>query len=203
MKRKRLNRDAWGFQGFPYYQTRVDHPLFHGLACLIRCTDVRETFWEMPRAGRVRVTGPGMTWLELVPDHESRVITVKYFPDGTHDAERSRYPAAADERYQPSVWYVDVIEGIEYDARGVAVYVDKYLDVIFSPEGDVKVDDRDELDAAFASGELTRGQYDAALAERDAILRDCAADIRGTDAWCAAVRQIVEERIARGEAARL
>ena len=42
-----------------------------------------------------------MTWLELIPDHTNRVITVKYFPDG------------------------------------IAVYIDKYLDVIFTPEGDV------------------------------------------------------------------
>ena len=203
MKHKRLNRDGWGFQDFPYYQMRIDHELFHGLACLIRCTGGRETFWNMPNAGRVQVTGVGMTWLELVPDHASRVITVKFFPEGTHDAERKRYPAAANEKYQPSVWYVDVIEGMEYDEHGVAVFIDKYLDVIMSPEGDVKIDDRDELDQAYACGELTKEQYDAALAECDAILREYCVDIRRTDAWCAAVRQIVEDRIARGEAVRV
>ena len=39
MKHKRLNRDGWGFMYYPYYQMRIDHELFHGLACLIRMTD--------------------------------------------------------------------------------------------------------------------------------------------------------------------
>lgn len=199
MKHKRLNRDGWGFQYYPYYQMRIDHELFHGLACLIRFTDGEKNFWQMPKAGRVQVTGEGMTWLALVPDNTGRVITVMYYPDGTHDPQRKQYPVPADERYQPSVWYIDIIDGIEYDECGIAVFIDKYLDVILSPEGDVRVDDRDELDAAYASGELSKAQYDAALAESETILLKYGSDIRATDAWCAAVRQIVEERIASGE----
>lgn len=199
MKHKRLNRDGWGFQYYPYYQMRIDHDLFHGLVCLIRCTDGEKNYWHMPGAGLTQVTGGGMTWLELIPDGCRRVVTVMYFPDGTHGTERKHYPRPADERYQPSIWYIDITDGIEYDSDGVAVFIDKYLDVIMSPEGDVKVDDRDELDAAYASGELTAEQYEAALAECGQILRDYCADIRKTDRWCAAVRQIAEDRIAAGE----
>ena len=199
MKHKRLNRDGWGFQYYPYWQMRVDCEQFHGLACLIRLTDGEKNWWDLPKAGRTRVTGGGMTWLELVPDGAHRVITAMYFPDGTHDADRMRYPAPADEKYRPSIWYVDVIEGMELDGDGIAVFIDKYLDVVMTPEGDVKVDDRDELDEAFAGGEITREQYDAALAECEAILREYCADIRKTDAWCASVRQIVEDRISSGE----
>ena len=203
MKHKRLNRDGWGFQYYPYYQMRIDHDLFHGLACLIRMTDGENNYWETPKAGRVQVTGSGMTWLELVPDGTGRVITVKYFPDGTHDAERKHYPVPADPRFRPSVWYVDIIEGIEYDEFGVAVFVDKYLDVIFTPEGDVRIDDRDELDRAFASGELTEAQYEAALSECDQVIHDCCGDIRKTDEWCAQIRRLAEERIAAGEPVQL
>ena len=199
MKHKRLNRDAWGFQYYPYYQMRIDHELFHGLACLIRFTDGEKNYWRMPKAGKVQVTGGGMTWLELIPDNTRRVITVFYFPDGTHEESRARYPAPANPLYQPSLWYMDVIEGMEQDEDGVAVFVDKYLDVILSPEGDVKIDDRDELDAAFASGELNKAQYDEALAECEQILQEYCADIHKTDAWSAAIRQIVEDRIAQGE----
>ena len=122
-----------------------------------------------------------------------------YFPDGTHDPERKQYPLTADEKYQPSVWYIDIIEGIEPGEDGVAVFIDKYLDVIITPEGDVKVDDRDELDAAYDSGDLTKAQYEAALAEGEAVLRAYGDDVRGLDAWCAAVRQLAEDRIAAGE----
>ena len=199
MKHKRLNRDQWGFQFYPYYQMRIDHELFHGLACLIRFTDGEKNYWATPKAGRIQVTGEGMTWLELIPDDTRRVITAMYFPDGTHGPERQNYPLTASEEYQPSIWYVDIIEGTEYDEDGVAAFIDKYLDVIITPEGDVKVDDRDELDAAYASGELTKEQYDAALAEGEAILKAYGGDIRGLDAWCAAVRQLAEDRIAAGE----
>ena len=199
MKHKRLNRDQWGFMYYPYYQMRIDHELFHGLACLIRFTDGEKNYWATPKAGRIQVTVEGMTWLELIPDDTRRVITVMYFPDGTHGPERENYPVTANEQYQPSIWYIDIIEGTEYDEDGVAVFIDKYLDVIITPEGDVKVDDRDELDAAYASGELTKAQYDAALAEGEAILKAYGDDIRGLDAWCAAVRQLAEDRIAAGE----
>ena len=199
MNKKRLNRDKWGFQYYPYYQMRIDHELFHGMVCLIRFTDGEKNYWETPNAGRVQVTGEGMTWLEMIPDDTQRMITTMYFPDGTHDPERKQYPITANEKYQPSVWYIDIIEGIEPGEDGVAVFIDKYLDVILTPEGDVKVDDRDELDAAYASGDLTEDQYDAALAEGEAILRVYGDDISGLDAWCAVVRQLAEDWIAAGE----
>lgn len=200
MKHKRLNRDGWGFQYYPYFQMRIDHEIFHGLACLIRLTDGEKNYWETPKAGRIQVTGAGMTWLELIPDLTNRVITIKYFPDGTHDFERKQYPAPVNVNYQPSIWYVDVTDGIEFDENGIAVYIDKYLDVIFTPEGDVKVDDRDELDEAYKSGELSAEQYNAALEEAELILRDLCSDIPKTTEWCAQIRQLVEDRIAGGEA---
>lgn len=199
MKHKRLNRDGWGFQNYPYYQMRIDDELFHGLACLIRLTAGKEDYWEMPKAGRIQVSGAGMTWLELVPDHTNRVITISYFPDGTYDEKRLYYPAFINKKYQPSIWYVDITDGMEYDEDGIAIYIDKYLDIIFTPEGDIKIDDRDELDAAYESGELSRKQYDAALAEGESILKDLCLDIAETDKWCAQIRQMVEDKIAAGE----
>ena len=203
MKYKRLNRDGWGFQYYPYYQMRIDDEPSHGSACLIRLTDGEANYWETPKAGRIQVTGTGMTWLELIPDGTNRVITVIYFPEGTHDKDRLHYPVPMNKAYQPSIWYVDVTEGLEYDEDGIAVFIDKYLDVIFTPEGDVKVDDRDELDAAYESGELSKEQYDAALMEGEKILKDLCSDISQTDQWCANIRQIVEDRIAAGEPVRM
>lgn len=200
MKHKRLNRDlGWGFQYYPYYQMRIDDEIFHGLVCLIKLTDGEENYWETPKAGRIQVTGGGMCWMQLVPDNTSRVVTVMYFPDGQHDTERINYPEPANIKYQPSIWYVDVIDGMEYDEYGIAMFIDKYLDVIFTPEGDVKIDDRDELDEAFNSGELTKEQYESAISECEEILKDYCEDIRQTEAWCAIIRQLVEDRIAHGE----
>ena len=178
MKRKRLDRDGWGFQRFPYYQMRVDLPQFHGMACLIRLTSGKKCFWNMPRAGRIAVCGAGMTWLQLIPDGQHRVITVKYKP-----FERV------------SVWYVDVIDHVEMDPDGVAVFEDQYLDVIFSPQGDVHVDDREELDAAYADGELDEVQYQRALKEGEAIQQELCADLKRTERWCRGLLRYVKAHL--------
>lgn len=176
MKRKRLDRDGWGFQGFPYYQMRVELPEFSGLASVIRILSGKTCCWQMPKAGKVPVCGEGMMWLQLIPDGQHRVITVKY---------RAKRPFERTPRV--AVWYADVIDCIEYDPDGVAAFVDQYLDVIFSPQGDVHVDDREELDAALASGELTEQEHARAVREGEEIVRTLCADVRRTEAWCGGI----------------
>lgn len=185
MKRKRLDRDSWWTFNkvkFPeYYQLRVDIECFHGLVCLLKLIDGERFYWEFPKSGKVPVIGKGMTWLQLIPDGKKRVVTAMYLPE------------------RVSLWYVDVIEDIEFDADGVAIYVDKYLDVIFTPQGDVKIDDKDELDAALKSGDITFEQYSAALEECDAIVRELCADIAATETRCDEILKHVTDRIANGE----
>lgn len=184
MKRKRLDRDGWGFQGFPYYQMRVELPEFRGLACVIRILEGETCCWQMPRAGKVPVCGAGMLWLQLIPDGQRRVVTVKYLP---------RRPWEKMPRV--SVWYTDVIDHIDFDPDGVAAFTDLYLDVIFSPRGDVHTDDREELDDALASGELTQQQHAAALAEGESILRELCADVRATEKRCGRILRHVLSRL--------
>ena len=164
MKRKRLDRDiGWGFQYFPYYQLRLDAEGFHGLASMIDIISGEEFCWDFERAGKAPVSGGGMKWLQLIPDGKNRVVTAMYKPDGAL-----------------SVCYIDIIERIEFDPDGVAAFVDKYLDVVFTPNGEYSVLDLDELDAALASGDITKNQYDAALKEGKDILDELCADIPKT-----------------------
>lgn len=177
MKRKRLTREGWGFQHFPYYQMRIDNDDFHGLVCLIRLTSGRNCYWHMPRAGKVPVCGEGMTWLQLIPDGAHHVLTAKI-----------------NSRGRVNVWYADVIDRIEYDEDGVAAFVDMYLDVIFSPKGDLKVDDRDELDAALLSGDVTAKQHALALAESERILQTLCVNVKRTERWCRAILREAKAR---------
>ena len=78
MKRKRLDRDAWGFQYFPYYQMRVETEHFKGLAALICMTSGEPQYWECPKAGKVQVCGEGMCWLQMIPDERKHMVTAKY-----------------------------------------------------------------------------------------------------------------------------
>ncbi len=191
MKRKRLDRDKWGFQYFPYYQTRMDNVIFHGLVSLITLTDGEYCYWDFPKTGRTAVCGKGMVWLQLIPDECKRLITAMFVPQKKVVGGKL-YP------YAVSVIYVDVAESFEYDPDGTAAYIDKYLDVIFTPAGDVKVDDRDELDDALKSGELTREQYDDALNECDLIIDQLVTDIEKTEKRCCDILDMMYTLIAGG-----
>lgn len=148
MKRKRLDRDSWWsfnkVQPPRYHQTRMDTDPFHGLVCLLRLIDGEYEYWEFPVAGRVPIIGKGMLWLQLIPDNTSHLLTAMMLP-------KVKTIRCKEYAHCVTVWYVDVIEGIEYDPDGVAVYIDKYLDVVFTPHGDIKIDDRDELDESSAN----------------------------------------------------
>ncbi|MBQ8798143.1 MAG: DUF402 domain-containing protein [Lachnospiraceae bacterium] len=181
MKRKRLDRDAWGFQYFPYYQMRIETEHFKGLVALLSLTSGEYQYWEYPKAGKTKICGEGMTWLQMVPEGRAHMVTAMYLPNG-----------------RVSTWYVDILEAVEYNRDGIAVYVDKYLDVIFTPQGDVLVDDRDELDAAYASGELSKEQYKNALGEGDAVLAEYCANLEQTEQYSNEVLEAVKQKIAEG-----
>lgn len=196
MKRKRLDRDIWWkFNKYtfpPYYQMRVDTGEFHGLVCLIQLVDGQYHYWDLPIAGKTAIIGKGMTWLQLIPDGKSRVLTAKYLPE-------KKTVQGVEYFNSVSVWYADVIENIEYDSDGVAVFIDKYIDVIFTPQGDMIIDDRDELDTALASGDISREQYDSALSECDLIIEELCSDVIKTEILCNNILSCVNNRIEKGE----
>jgi len=147
--------------------------------------DSQYQYWEFPKAGKSAISGKGMKWLQLIPDGKKRVITAKYLPDE-----------------KVSLWYVDIIENIEYDSDGVAVFIDKYLDVSFTPQGDMGIDDRDELDEALQTGDITKSQYESALRECDLIVAELCSDIdkiKRTEIWCNEILSHVNEKINAGE----
>ncbi len=193
MTKKRLDRDKkWYFQGFPYYHMQVDTEGYRGYAGVIRLLAGDTFYWEREKAGKFPVCGEGMVWLQLIPEGKSRAITAMLAPE-----KKTIQGVTYD--WSVTGWYVDVIEDWGYDEDGVAYFTDKYLDVIFTPQGDVEVDDRDELDAAYASGELSRAQYEAALAEGEAIVAELCTDIEATEVLCQKILSHVNERIAKGE----
>lgn len=192
MKRKRLDRDLkWGFQYFPYYQTRSDCENYRGLVSLITFTDGEYVYWDFPKAGKTAVCGKGMVWLQFFPDDCSRLITAMIAPR-EKVVKGKLYP------YSVSAIYVDVAEGLEYDTDGVAAYIDKYLDVILTPAGDIRIDDRDELDDALKNKELTEEQYNAALAECDLIIAQMGKDIEETEKKCCDILSLMYSQISNG-----
>lgn len=189
MTKKRLDRDAkWFFDRFPYYHMRMDIEEFHGIVSIIELLDGQYMFWDMPKAGRTPVCGKGMLWLQLIPDNCHRAITAKFLPE-SQIVEGKKYSKSV------SLWYADVIESWGYDDDGVVYFIDQYLDVIFDVEGDVKTDDRDELDNAYNSGELSDEQYQRAISEGNAIISELCSDIEKTQLWSKNILENALQRI--------
>lgn len=101
--------------------------------------------------------------------------------------------------YRVTCWYIDVTERIEEDPDGVWAFVDKYLDVILSPQGDVVVMDRDELDEAYRKGDINKVQYEDALAEGESIVAELGSDIPATESRTERILNEVLQRIEAGE----
>ncbi len=189
MNKKRLDRDKkWGFQGFPYYQMRMDNEDFHGLVSVIKLAARDYFFWEKPKAGKTPVCGEGMLWLQLIPDGKYRAITAKFLPESRTVQDVKYFKSI-------SIWYVDVIDGWGYDDDGVAYFTDQYLDVVFDVEGDVITEDRDELDEAYRSGELSEEQYQRAIKEGNDIVSELCSDIEKTQLWGENILRLAMKRI--------
>ncbi len=167
---------------------RMDTDDFHGLVSVVELKGGDYFFWEMPKAGKTPVCGKGMLWLQLIPDDQYRVITAKFLPPDRR-VQGVKYSKSV------SLWYVDVIDGWGYDEDQVAYFMDQYLDVVFDVEGDVVIEDRDELDAAYQSGELSEEQYQRAIAEGDRIVSDLCSDTQKTQRWCERILKLAMKRI--------
>lgn len=181
MNKKRLIRDQkWFFQYFPYHQIYMDNEWIKGWVAINYLTDGEKIFWEFEKAGSVPVCGKDMIWLTMIPDNASRSISAFFLPDR-----------------RVSAWYIDIIEETGVDKDGVVFFVDKYLDVLLTPEGDVRIDDRDELDAAYDSGEISIYQYEAAINEAESIVNELADDIGETEKMCRKILEKAEEMISK------
>ena len=180
MYKMRLTRDKkWGFQYFPYHQLHMDNKLLKGWVSINYLTAGETRFWEYEKAGKVPVCGKDMLWLTIIPDDKSRCIGAYFLPNR-----------------KVSTWYIDVIDSVGVDDDGVVYYIDKYLDVLLTPAGDVKVTDKDELDAAYKAGELTTKQYEDAILEGQKIIEELASNIEATEKFCIEVLKQAEKMIA-------
>ncbi len=68
-----------------------------------------------------------------------------------------------DAEYNIKVSYIDMIDEQGIDDDGVPYFYDIYLDLIVYSDGSIKVDDRDELDAAYEDGDISVEQYNQAI----------------------------------------
>ena len=117
-------------------------------AGLIRILEVSEPFVR-----DVTLADAGYTWLQLAPVAGHWWVTVMYDPAG-----------------RLLQYYFDITWRNYVDAAGEPGFEDLYLDVVMRADGQLRLLDRDELDAALAGGEITPAQHALALRELEALL---------------------------------
>ena len=132
---------------------------FDGYIGLLTIEEVSEPqIWKY-KDSTIKVLDNGYKWLSILPKEDYYCITVMM-----------------NEHYEIQVTYIDMIDEQGIDADGVPFFLDCYLDLIVYPDGNVIIDDRDELDEAFFKGEITEISYNRAIqtAEklREGLLKD-------------------------------
>ena len=130
-----------------------------GTAALIAIDGVTEPLTIHSEWGDVTIVEVGYTWLQLAPRKRRIWLTAMFTPE--------------DALLQ---LYFDITAWNRFDDPDNPTFRDMYLDVVVTPDGTLHPLDRDELDAALAKGDITRGEYDQAVADCEALMDELRRD---------------------------
>lgn len=178
MKRKRLDRDIWtSITSKKYIQRQVKNKEFDGILSLLYIDEVSNVSrWNFPDK-EITVCDRGMIWLQILPADEYYLIT-----------------AMIDDQNEINLWYIDMIAGQGLDEDSVAFYDDLYLDLIVRPNGDIKIDDRDELEEALKENDITEEQYRLALSTKEKLQNGLLTDIPKLTDFCLRSMREMEQK---------
>ncbi len=163
MKRSRLAYDEWKcILSKELRGHRVESELITGYIGLIEVLEVSEAqIWKF-KGEDIVVCDKGIKWLSILPENDWYCIT-----------------AMMNEKEEILLWYIDMIAAQGIDADGIPYFDDLYLDLVVYPDGTVLVDDMDELEDALAQKDITKEQFDLALATSDRLQKGMLSDIDG------------------------
>lgn len=147
MKRSRLSYDEWKcILSKELCGKNVNSTFFKGYIGLIEIKEVNEVqIWKC-NGQNITVCDKGLKWLSILPQDDNYCIT-----------------AMLNEKDEILLWYIDMIAGQGTDAEGIPYFDDLYLDLVVYPDGEIIVDDMDELEEALSQKDITQIQFDLAI----------------------------------------
>lgn len=179
MKRKRLDRDIWtSISSKQYIQRNVDECEYCGIISLLYMQAVTQpSIWQSPY-GEVKVCDTGMKWLQFLPNNEHYLLT-----------------AMISESNKINAFYIDIIANSGICDDGVAFYDDLYLDIVVYSNGNILIDDRDELTAALRNNIITQPQYHLALQTQNKLINGLLKDVKSLEEFCLRYLKILDRLI--------
>lgn len=161
MKRSRLSYDEWKCIENKQIQGRnVITDFFQGYIELIKIEQVTEPqIWRF-NGEDIVVCDRGLKWLSILPEKEYYCIT-----------------AMLNKRNEILLWYIDMIADKGIDIDGIPYFDDLYLDLVVYPDGSIVEDDRDELEEALLSKDITQEQFDLALETSQKLQKGLLSDV--------------------------
>ena len=104
-----------------------------------------------------------------------------------------------DDKKNPIICYVDMIDGIGIDEDGVFYYNDIFLDLLISMEMDIVELDRNELDQAAAENIISEDQKTLAINTADYLKQRIIADNNWLMGFCMSELDFINTRINKNE----
>jgi uncharacterized protein len=154
MKRKFVDLSDWPLiLEKTYRAVHCDLESFRGWVIELEMIRVLEPLVWMNRGVEVNIADVGNTWRRYLPDGEHHLMT-----------------EMRDRSQQVQQWYIDIVLEYGIDTDGRLYYDDLYLDLIVSPDGQVEVQDADELEAALKVGVISQAQFDLAWLETNRLV---------------------------------
>ena len=176
MYKCRLTYDEWKSMKKKTRSGRFMHTDdFEGYVGVLTIDEVSEAqIWDYGDT-KITVLDNGYKWLSIMPEQDYYCITVMMDGD-----------------YNIKVSYIDMIDEHGIDEDGTPYFYDCYLDLIIYPDGNIIVDDRDELDAALSGGDITEEQYNRALQTADKLQNGL---LKNYEEYCTFIQKMLGEAI--------
>ena len=137
-----LPRAGWQARRWRFAAMDADAP-WPGAVSLTVLDELARPFYAGPREHRRRVVDSGFYWVQLAPAGERWWLTAMF-----------------DEHRRLVQFYFDVTLENRILPGGGSWCRDAWADVILEPDGETRVVDLDELEAAAGAGELTQADAD-------------------------------------------
>lgn len=145
IKHKLANRPSWSrIQEKKYQAVRVDLDDFHGYATKLELIKVKKPLYVFMHHTKLKIADDGYVWYMLFPDEKHYSLTTM-----------------VDQHGEVVQCYFDVVFGNELNEDGIPGFDDLFLDVVFTKEDSIILDEED-LSLALRSGLIDADTADLA-----------------------------------------